>query len=272
MASNGNGVWTAPVSSPPFSIAPSFYQTTWFAILSALVVVLLLGSIFSLRVRALTRAIRARAEERADERIRIARELHDTLLQGVQGLMLTIHVAAEKVSADNDSRGMLEKALSTADRIIIEGRNRVSSLRSEHLADSELIESLQNVGRDLARDDSVRFAVERVGISATLHPHVADEIFYIAREALTNSYRHAQASTISVTLRYGYRHFSIACNDDGRGFDAQDQEKAGHWASEEWPSAQPKSAGDFSVPACPCRGSGFSLRYLPTAPINTIRA
>jgi uncharacterized membrane protein len=103
---------------------------------------------FRARVRYVSRAISVRAEERADERIRIARELHDTLLQGVQGLLLTFHVAAEKVPADHESKKTLEKALATADRIILEGRNRVSRLRSEHLSDEELrasIETFANV-------------------------------------------------------------------------------------------------------------------------------
>src|SRR5262249_11341817 len=193
-ASNGDGEWTAPVSSAPFTVRPSFYQTIWFALLSALAGVLVLFGLFALRVRAITRGIRARAEERADERIRIARELHDTLLQGIQGLLLNFHVAAKKIAPDNESKQMLEHALSTADRIIIEGRNRVSSLRSEHLTDAELIGSIESVGSDLMPARKLDFRVNRSGDPATLHAHVADEVFYIAREALTNAFRHSGAA------------------------------------------------------------------------------
>jgi len=228
-ASNGNDVWTAPVSSIPFTVLPSFYQTAWFRALCVFAGLVLLWFIFMARIRAISRAIRARAEERADERIRISRELHDTLLQGIQGLLLTFHVASEKLSANDASKKMLEKALSTADRIIIEGRNRVNSLRSEHLTDAELISSLENVCRDLKIDDKVQYRVNRSGIDATLHPRVADEIFSIAREALTNAFRHSGASHINLELTYGDRYFSMSCADDGRGFDAQDQEKPGHW-------------------------------------------
>src|SRR5258708_2271650 len=136
MASNADGEWTEPVSSASFEVLPRFYQTTWFLLLCVLAGLLLLWFAFTLRVRVLTRGIRARAEERADERVRIARDLHDTLLQGIQGLLLTVHVAAQKVSQGEDSKMLLERALSTADRIVIEGRNRVNSLRSEHLTDA----------------------------------------------------------------------------------------------------------------------------------------
>lgn len=228
-ASNGDDVWTTPVSSMPFTVLPSFYQTVWFRSLCVVAGIVLLWFIFMARIRAISRAIRARAEERADERIRISRELHDTLLQGIQGLLLSFHVASEKLAADDASKKMLEKALSTADRIIIEGRNRVNSLRSEHLTDAELMASLDNVCRDLKIDDKVQYRVNRSGIDATLHSHVADEIFSIAREALTNAFRHSGASHIRLELAYGNRYFSMSCADDGRGFDAQEQEKSGHW-------------------------------------------
>jgi signal transduction histidine kinase/ligand-binding sensor domain-containing protein len=229
IASNGNGAWTAPVSTAAFTVLPSFYQTTWFAAICICTALIIIWLVFRTRLRAITREVRARADERADERIRIARELHDTLLQGIQGLLLTFHVAAQKLSPDDDSKMMLEKALSTADRIIIEGRNRVNSLRSEHLTEAELIGSLENVGKELKLQDGIQFQVKRTGIAATLHAHVADEIFSIAREALTNAFRHSHASRISLELTYGTRYFSMRCSDNGRGFASEDQEKPGHW-------------------------------------------
>src|SRR5262249_843985 len=138
-ASNGDGVWTPPVSTASFTVLPSFYQTTWFLLLCGLAGLLLLWAAFTLRIRAVSQAVGARAEERADERVRIARDLHDTLLQGIQGLLLTIHVASEEVSPGDSARPMLQRALSTTEDLIVEGRNRLNSLRSEHLSDSELI-------------------------------------------------------------------------------------------------------------------------------------
>lgn len=152
-----------------------------------------------------------------------------TLLQGIQGLLLTVHVAAQKAAQGEDSKMLLDRALATADRIIIEGRNRVTSLRSEHLTDAELIGSIDAIGNDLKRDDSVEFHVKREGIDATLHAHVADEVFFIAREALTNAFRHAEASEITIEVNYGRLYFSLTCTDNGRGFDPECRQKAGHW-------------------------------------------
>ncbi|MET0230785.1 MAG: two-component regulator propeller domain-containing protein [Rhodanobacteraceae bacterium] len=230
IASNGDGQWSAPLALPTFTVVPSFFQTTWFLILCALLALLIIFAVSALRIRAITRLVRTRVEERADERVRIARDLHDTLLQGVQGLLLNVHVATRKISADSESKPMLERALLTADRIIIEGRNRLSTLRSEHVTDAELAEAIESVCRDLAPGNGARYLVIRRGdATLSLHPHVADEMFHIARESLTNAFRYAEANEIEVVLEYGRRAFELSCEDNGRGFAAAARDKSGHW-------------------------------------------
>jgi signal transduction histidine kinase len=232
MASNGNDVWTKPVTSSMFRILPHFYEMRWFQTLCLLAGVLLVWFGISFRVRYVSNAIRIRAEERADERVRIARELHDTLLQGIQGLLLTFHVAAERVPADHVSKKTLDKALTMADRIIVEGRNRVSRLRSEKPTDAELKTLIEGVAANLNNIREVEFAVERTGGTDILQSHVVDEIFCIAREALTNAFRHSGASRIVVELDYKEKEFRMSCCDNGRGFDAdalRSSQRNSHW-------------------------------------------
>src|SRR5262249_48416006 len=138
--------------------------------------------------------LRFERRERANERIQIARDLQDTLLQGVQGLLLSFHVAAEKVPPDHESKRALEKALTTADQIILEGRNRVNRLRSEDLTDAELKSLIEGVAASLNSAGGVEFAVERTGGEDSLRCDVADEVFDIAREAITNAFPHSEAS------------------------------------------------------------------------------
>jgi signal transduction histidine kinase/ligand-binding sensor domain-containing protein len=257
-ASNGDGVWTQPLSTSPFTVLPAFYETCWFATLCALAGALLLWLGIRARLRYVSHHIRLRAEERADERIRIARELHDTLLQGVQGLLLSFHVAAEKVPADHESKAALEKALTTADRIILEGRNRVTRLRSENLTDAELRLSIEGVAADLNETNRVNFALERKGGSDTLQDHIVDEVFYIAREALTNAFRHSQASRIGVELDYQRREFSMTCRDDGRGFDADARRASqtnGHWGLRGMSERAERIGASFRVSSFPEKGT-----------------
>ena len=262
MASSGNDSWTVPVSSVPFTILPHFYERRVFLAVCFVATVALLWLAYGLRMRFATKAIRMRAEERADERIRIARELHDTLLQGVQGLLLTFHVAAEKVPADHESKKTLERALATADRIIIEGRNRVSRLRSQHLSDGELRASIQTFANDLNNDTAIEFLTERKGGNATLQPQVVEEIFYIAREALTNAFRHSQASQIVVELDYQRRQFVFACRDNGRGFDSvtlQTSQANGHWGLRGMEERAEKIGAKFFFESSPRQGTDLKV-------------
>ena len=263
MASNGDGVWTAPVASAPFTVLPSFYQTWWFAALGMVTGVLLVWVGLRARVRYVSHAIRIRAEERADERIRIARELHDTLLQGIQGLLLSFHVAAEKVPLGHESRKALEKALSTADRIILDGRNRVNRLRSDHLIATELEPSIEAVADDLSGLSKVHFTLERSGSRKALNLDVVEEIFYITREALTNSFRHSGASRIVVGLDYQTREFKMTCRDNGLGFDTEalsSSESNGHWGLRGMAERAERIGANFSCRSSAGEGTVVQIR------------
>jgi signal transduction histidine kinase/streptogramin lyase len=260
MAANGDGQWSAPLALPSFTVVPSFFQTTWFLLLCALGALLIIFVVSALRIRAITRLVRTRVEERADERVRIARDLHDTLLQGVQGLLLNVHVATRKIPADAESKPMLERALLTADRIIIEGRNRLSTLRSEHVTDAELVEAIQSVCRDLAPGNNAHHLVIRRGSTTlSLHPHVADEIFHIAREALTNAFRYADANEIEIVLEYGRGSFELGCEDNGRGFAAAALDKAGHWGLKGMAERAERLGGQFDCRSALDRGTRISV-------------
>lgn len=159
-------------------------------------------------------------------------------------------MAAQKISPDNDSRTLLERALASADRLIIEGRNRVSRLRAEHWSDAELVASLENVCKDLRFNDDVQCRIRRSGDGATLYAHVSDEVFYVAREALTNAFRHSEASHIALDLIYGKRYFTMLCKDDGRGFQPEEHLAAGHWGLKGMAERVTKLGGKFR-----CRSS-----------------
>jgi signal transduction histidine kinase len=260
MAANGDGQWSVPLALPSFTVVPGFFQTTWFLLLCALAALLIIFAVSALRIRAITRLVRTRVEERADERVRIARDLHDTLLQGVQGLLLNVHVATRKIPADAESKPMLERALLTADRIIIEGRNRLSTLRSEHVTDAELTEAIESVCRDLAPGNEAHYLVIRRGSTKlSLHPHVADEIFHIAREALTNAFRYADATGIEIVLDYGRRTFELVCEDNGRGFAAAARDKAGHWGLKGMAERAERLGAEFECRSAVDRGTRISV-------------
>jgi signal transduction histidine kinase/streptogramin lyase len=258
MASNGDGRWTSPVSSQSITVLPHYYQTWWFDTFCALVAICLIWSLLTVRVRASTESIRIRADERAEERIRIAGELHDTLLQGVQGLLLSFHVLMQRLAADDELKPRLERALAMAEQITVEGRNRVTGLRSESLSGSELLESLERICIDLSVGTKIRCGVLQTGLPLILREQIADEMFNIGREALTNAVRHSQASNIELHLGYEKGSFTISCRDDGCGFDAaefREQPRANHWGLRGIAERAERVGGTFTCQSVPTKGT-----------------
>ena len=160
----------------------------------AAVVALAIGH--RLRIQYVTSRIRHRLEECAAECVRIARDLHDTLLQGLQGLMLRFHFAAEQIPEREPARPTLEQALEIADRVVAEGRDRVRTLRSE-LSGRDLSKALAEVGSEMNWEERVQFSVTAEGSYEIVSAAVVDELYFIGREAIANAFRHANASRIS---------------------------------------------------------------------------
>ena len=218
-ARNAFGVSTPPLVLEPFVIQPHFYERRWFLVAPSFLAIALMWLAVQLRLRFAAAGIRRSADERADERINIARDLHDTLLQGVQGLLLTFHAAIEGVPAYHESRPALEHALSSAESLIIEGRDRVKGLRGTHVSGDELGQVLQAVAQDLGCTKHFELKVSPSPLENILRADVAAEIFLVGREALLNAVRHAPATHIIIRLQYDPTAFILECEDDGVGFD-----------------------------------------------------
>lgn len=231
-ARNAFGTWTEPISLEAFVVQPHVYERGWFVALAGLLLAFLSWAAIQLRLRTAAADIRRRADERADERVKIARDLHDTLLQGVQGLLLSFHVAIEGVPLEHESRPSLERALTTAEKLILEGRDRVKGLRQTEISGDELGQLFLAVVEDLGCGDRFHLAIYP---TTTERPHlredVAAELFLVGREAIVNAVRHSNASQITMRLHFASGAFTLDCEDDGVGFDIENQEasKQQHW-------------------------------------------
>jgi signal transduction histidine kinase len=180
---------------------------------------------YRLRVRQLHRRFEIALYARLGERARIARELHDTLLQTYQASLLwfrsAINVLPERPA---EAKQRLELALDRAELAIVEGRDAVQGLRASTVAINDLAEAIAAIGADLtnthAAADPPGVGVAVDGASRALNPVVREEACRIAGEALRNSFRHAGARHVTVTLHYGVRQFRLTIVDDGKGIDA----------------------------------------------------
>ena len=229
IASNNSGVWNETGDSVEFSIAPAYYQTTWFRASGIVAFCLVLWELYRLRLYQVSREFNAQLEGRVDERLRVARELHDTLLQSFQGLMLRFQTARNMVAKrPTEALEVFDTALAQADRAIVEGREAIQNMRSSTVVTNDLAEAVRAVGNELASEGSTeqasgeaaefRFVVE--GKPRDLHPILRDEIYRIAREAIGNAFRHAQARVIETEITYGDDALTLRIRDDGVGIEA----------------------------------------------------
>jgi signal transduction histidine kinase len=238
IACNNAGVWNEEGATLDFSVAPAWFQTIWFRISCAGGFVLLLWALYRLRLQQLQQQFKMTLEARVSERTRIARDLHDTLLQSFQGLMLRFQTVDEMLPArPMDAKKALEGALDRADEAIIEGRDAITDIRATSLTSRDLAKSINALMNDLSEEPvagnerPVTFRVLVEGVPRAVRLTLEDEIYRIARESLRNAFRHAQARNIETEITYG-ESLRLRFRDDGEGIDPAVVEhggRSGHW-------------------------------------------
>ena len=222
IAANSFGIWNDKGASVRFVLQPHFYQTNWFRALCATVFLALLWATYQLRVRQLHKQFDMTLEARVSERTRIARELHDTLLQSFQALLLRFQAGINMLAQrPADARKVLEDAVDRASQAITEGRDAVQGLRMSTVEKNDLAVAIRTVGEELAsaetNESSPNFKVAVEGTSRNLHPILRDEVYRLATEALRNAFRHAAAKNVEVEVRYDEKYFRLRIRDDGKG-------------------------------------------------------
>jgi len=227
IACNNDGLWNEEGAALEFSILPAFYQTAWFRSSCVAAFLALLGALYRLRLRQVAQQFNMRLEERVSERTRIARELHDTLLQSFHGLLPRFQAAHNLLPGRAvDARQVLQTALDDAAQAITEARDAVQDLRSCATVTNDLAKAIEVLGEELrahqtsADGAATDFSVRVDGTAQNLHPLLRDEIYRITGEALRNAFRHARARRIEVEIQYDRRQLRTRVRDDGIGIDA----------------------------------------------------
>lgn len=220
IACNNDGVWNDKGAHLDFEIAPAWYQTNWFRTAYVGVFLALLWGLYQLRLRQLRRQFNVRLEARLNERTRIAQDLHDTFLQGIQGLLLRFHTATSQLRKDEPARRIFEETLEQSDQVMLEGRELVFDLRATLAEPNDLPTAFADFGERMRTGNSCEFKVVVNGAIRPLHPVVFEELFKIGKEALGNAFRHSGAHTIEAELNYERSELRVQIRDDGTGIDS----------------------------------------------------
>jgi signal transduction histidine kinase len=183
------------------------------------------------RLPLIRREMCVREKERLAERIRIAQQLHDTVLQYFLGAFLQLRVAADQLPSNSPARPRLYNVLELMGRVIEEFRRAVGGLRSSKTESHDLEQLFSRVPQELGTEEQVEFRILALGSPRQLRPLIGEEIYWVGREALVNAFRHSGANKVEVELEFAPRRFRLVVRDNGCGIEPQILHwgRDGHW-------------------------------------------
>jgi signal transduction histidine kinase/ligand-binding sensor domain-containing protein len=218
IACNNDGVWNRLGASITFTIPPVWYQTAWFRLLCVVLFALLAYAFYQSRLRRYTVLLKARFDERIEERTRLARDLHDTLLQTLQGSKLVADNALENPTEPADMRKALNLVSHWLERATVEGRAALNSLRSSTDEPNDLAAALRDAAENGRIGSSVKVAFVLNGTSRDMHPIVREEIYRIGCEAINNACVHSGGNVVTIELTYT-QDVLLSVRDNGKGIE-----------------------------------------------------
>src|SRR5262249_18898567 len=218
IASNDAGVWNEAGAALDFRVEPAWFQTRLFFVAVGIGALLVASALYRMRVRQIARTMTARFEERLAERTRVARDIHDTLLQTVHGSKLVADHALKNAS----DHGQLVRAMAQVAQWLAqaneEGRAALNSLRTSTSEPNDLAEAFRHALDECRVHADMDVSLSVVGDGRDLHPVVRDEIYRIGHEAIRNACRHSMARALNVMLEYAH-DLTVRIRDDGVGID-----------------------------------------------------
>jgi signal transduction histidine kinase/ligand-binding sensor domain-containing protein len=232
VAANEDGRWSEQKAVLTFRVAAAFYQTVWFRAMLVIPIVLLLFLAVVMRTEQIKARIRQQIAARTFERERIARDLHDTLLQGVQSLLFRINTWAKNKSLPGELRGEIREVAEQARGMVIEGRDRIVLLRNGDKMDSDLMATLADLASARGTTEIPSLEIVTEGESRPLNCEAHQQLVDIAREAVRNAIQHAQCRRIQVTVEFRPRSVTLTVADDGCGIAPdvlQEENSTGHF-------------------------------------------
>jgi signal transduction histidine kinase len=260
IACNENGVWNNVGATVNFTIAPAWFQTYWFFALCASITCFIAWTLYRVRLRQVAQAMSVRFDDRLSERTRIARDLHDTLLQTIQGSKLAAESALKHSGDPSRMHSALEQLSVWLGRATEEGRAALNSLRTSTTETNDLAEAFRRAIEECRIENSMECSFSVIGDTREMHPIVRDEVYRIGYEAIRNACVHSQASKLQVTLTYA-EELGVRVSDNGVGIDPSvaDRGKDAHFGLQGMRERAARIAGKLTVTGSPASGTEVKL-------------
>lgn len=261
MAANEDGIWNETPDRLSFTLAPAVYQTKWFYALCVLALILAGILFFRLRVRSAADRLRLVFEERLDERVRVAQDLHDNLLQEVMGISLQLEIADELTPPDAAGKPILGRALKLSELALTRGRGALTTLRATALTRQDIYQALTLAAAPFSEERRRAVQYNIHGTEVPLRAGVGEEIVQIGREALRNALQHTNGA-VHVAIHYAPRRFCLAVDDEGQGMSSTIIESGvpGHFGLKGMRERAAKIASTLTIESMARGGTRVQLR------------
>lgn len=262
IAANEDGVWNTAGAGMGLQIPPTFLQSRIFLALCIAAAAAIVWLFYRVRIKLVSDRLRLRLEERIAERERIARDLHDTLLQGVQALIFRFHAVAARIDDRQKAHALMEQALNQADQVVAEARDRVVQLR-QLKAEGSLPQKLETSAARILADSNIAVKLTVEGTPRPLAALAEEELVSIADEFMVNTMEHSGARHLEIAVNYGRRALLLQLRDDGRGIGPdiiRNGGREGHFGLRGMRERGQKLSADFALSSQPDAGVVLSLK------------
>lgn len=256
MARNADGIWSTQASALSFAIEPRLYQRPWFFPLLGVAAALVITAGYRVRIRQLNQRFNLVLAERS----RIARELHDTLLQGLSGITMQLQALWIQLPASREKR-VLGEIVKDAGRCSTEARQSLWGLRAVGVGSLNFSEKLAKLSRQAVAEKPISLSLEFEPVSPRLLPDVEYQLLRIAQEAISNAVRHAYAKTLEIRLKMEKAQLRLTFVDDGAGFTVGlDQAAYGHFGVLGMRERANEIGAELRVTSAPGQGTEVAIR------------
>jgi signal transduction histidine kinase len=256
-------------SSIALDVRPYFFQSIWFLCLCALSLLGLTYAAYRFRMN----VVRARFALVSAERARLAREIHDTLAQGLVGISGQLNAVANSFHGNpGEARRRLDLARRMAQYSLAEAKRSVIDLRAVEPANLDLESALATAANRCAAGNSVTVVTEIQEIPEKLAPDLKQNILRIVEEGVTNAVKHAGASTIRVDLGGGEGYLRLCIRDDGKGFEPARAHSVseGHFGIVGMQERAERLGGAMTIWSRPGAGTELEVK-IPLCPEKAVR-
>jgi signal transduction histidine kinase/ligand-binding sensor domain-containing protein len=255
------GAWSEPGASLDIQMLPPWWATWWFTTGYVTIILLLVLSAYLYRLHQEAQQFNIRLDERVSERTRLARELHDTLLQTIQSSKM---LADDALDEATDLRGLqqaMRRLSNWLGRATEEGRAALNSLRNSKAPTNDLQDALHRLALEFEGRSSIEIRFKVLGALKEMHPILGEEVYRIACEGIRNAFLHSGGSCIDVEMRYA-KDFILLISDNGGGFpqEVAEQGKEGHFGIRGMKERASRIGGEFGLATSAASGTQITLR------------